>query len=361
VLIALDFALLAFTLLYPNPLAPFAYPPQMGVSFGNFVYFYILLAGLAFGFQPRKVLWGGVAGAVAWLAGIGWLVALPDTSITPPGGGTVDAQLALLADPTFVSLDAVARDVVVFVLVAGMMSVVVERSRRLVERQASLERQRSNLARYFPPATVDRLANQDRALGQTREEDAAVLFFDLVGFTHWAESHSPAEVIRLLREVHGRVESAIFTHDGTLDKFIGDGAMATFGTVEPGPREATNALACAVAIVDEFRAWNAERSRRGEAPVRVSIGVHHGRVVVGDIGTDRRLELAVLGDAVNVASRLEELTRQLGCSAVISGAAAGAARGETGAEAAALLGRFREAGRWGLRGRDEAVEVLAYG
>ena len=360
-LIGLDFALLTFTLLYPNPLAPFDYPAQMSLRFGNFVYFYVLLAGLAFGFQPRRVVWGGIIGALAWLSGIVWLIALPDTVVFPSETGTFDSELAILAMPTLVDLDMVTRDLVVFLIIAGMVALVVARSRRLVERQALLERERGNLARYFPPATVDRLARQDAALASIRETDAAVLFFDLVGFTHWAERHSPAEVIKMLREMHGRVENAVFAHDGTLDKFIGDGAMATFGAVDPGPREATNALACAVAIVDEFKAWNARRTRSGQAQVRASVGVHYGPVVVGNIGTDRRIELAALGDAVNVASRLEALTRDLDCGAAISSALADAASEETGDEAAALLARFRAGGQRELRGRDEAVDVLAYG
>jgi adenylate cyclase len=358
VLIALDSCLLSFTIVYPNPLIPFEYPPQIGLRFGNFAYFYILLASLAIGFEPRRVLWGGLMGALAWAAGVAWIVSLPDTITSLPDRGDLVAEFAA---PTFVDITPVVRDIGVFLIVVGLMALIVSRSRRLVEHQSLLERERSNLARYFPPATVDRLATQDQPLAQIREQDAAVLFFDLVGFTHWAERHSPAEVIRLLRNVHARVESAVFAHDGTLDKFIGDGAMATFGAVEPGPREATNALACAVAIAEEFSAWNAERIRTRRAPVRISIGLHYGLVVVGDIGTDRRLEFAVLGDAVNVASRLEELTRQLDCTVVVSGAVASAAREETGEEAAALLARFREAGSWGLRGREEAVAVLAYG
>jgi adenylate cyclase len=360
-LIALDCGLLAFTLLCPNPLTPFDYPPQLGLHFGNFAYFYVLLAGLAIGFQPKRVLWGGAMGALAWLIGVAWLTSLPGTILDPPGGDGFPAMLEAMFIPTFIDLSSVVEDVAVFMIVAALMATVVARSRRLVERQSLLERQRSNLARYFPPATVDRLANQDKALAQTREEDAAVLFFDLVGFTHWAERHSPAEVIRMLREVHARIESAVFAHDGTLDKFIGDGAMATFGTVEHGPREATNALSCAVSIVDAFDNWIAQRSRLGQMQLRISIGVHYGRVVVGDVGTDRRMEFGVLGDAVNVASRLEELTRELKSRAAISRAVADAAREETGGEAAALISRFRDCGQWKLRGREQPVDVLAYG
>ncbi|MGH6923697.1 MAG: adenylate/guanylate cyclase domain-containing protein [Propylenella sp.] len=358
---AFDFALLTFTLVVPNPWGTMDPPPQLDIRSGNFAYFYIMLAGLAFGYQPRQVLWGGIVGAIAWAVAVGWVAAMPDTVLDLPAEHTLEMMLDTMMQPTFVDLNVPIRDIVVFLTVSALLAFVVKRSRELVERQAALERERGNLARYFPPATVDRLARQDRALASIREGDAAVLFFDLVGFTHWAERHSPAEVIRMLRDVHARVENAVFKHDGTLDKFIGDGAMATFGAIDPGPREATNALACAVELVDEFTVWNAERVRSGRAPIRMAVGVHYGPVVVGNIGTDRRLELAALGDTVNVASRLEALTRDLDCSAVISTVLADAAREETGAEAAALLSRFREGGTWELRGRAKTVDVLAYG
>jgi adenylate cyclase len=199
------------------------------------------------------------------------------------------------------------------------------------------------------------------ALAQVREQDISVLFADLVGFTHWAERHAPHEVIGLLREVHARLEEEVFRHHGTLDKFIGDGLMATFGTPDPGPRDTVNAVNCVKAIATDFIAWNVRRHGRGKAPIEISVGLHYGPVVVGNIGTDRRLEFAVLGDTVNVASRLEALTRELGVAAVISSAAAEAVRQEAPDEAEEILAGFVYRGPVMLRGRDHPVEVLTFG
>jgi adenylate cyclase len=278
-----------------------------------------------------------------------------------PQDSTVNTLLLQSSIPTFVDLDMPIRDIVVFLIVASLLAAVVTRSRQLVERQASLERERGNLARYFPPATVDRLARQDTALAQVREQDIAVLFADLVGFTHWAERHAPHEVIGMLREVHARLEEEVFRHHGTLDKFIGDGLMATFGTPDQGPRDAINAVDCVKAIVTDFEAWNERRKTRNKAPVQIAVGVHYGPVVVGNIGTDRRLEFAVLGDTVNVASRLEALTRELGVNAVISSALADAVRNEAPEEADKILSGFVDRGAVTLRGRDHQVEVLTFG
>jgi adenylate cyclase len=189
----------------------------------------------------------------------------------------------------------------------------------------------------------------------------AVLFADVVGFTAWSERHGPSEVISLLRDVHARLEEAVFRHEGTLDKFIGDGMLATFGTPAPGPRDASNALACLVSILIEFETWNARRARAGREPIRISLGCHYGPVVVGNIGTDRRLEFAVVGDTVNVASRLEALTRELSCKAAISGALANAVLIEAAGQGSHQLANFVERGVQTLKGRTEKVSVLTYG
>ena len=99
----------------------------------------------------------------------------------------------------------------------------------------------------------------------------------------------------------------------------------------------------------------------GEEPIQVSVGLHYGPVVLGNIGTDRRLEFSVLGDTVNVASRLEALTRELHCKAVISGDLATAVMIEAAGEGSHPLASFRERGPQILKGRDEPVQVLSYG
>ena len=360
-LTAVDFALLAFTLITPNPIATFDPPVQMTLRFDNFVYFYVILAGLALGYRPTHVLWGGVVGALSWIVGVTWIAARPDTVLMPPPSASYDEMLAVMLSPTFVDITVPFQDVVVFLIVASLLALIVARSRRLAWRQSALERERGNLARYFPPTTVDRLATQDVALEKPREQEIAVLFADIVGFTAWSERHGPSEVISLLRGVHARLEEAVFHHDGTLDKFIGDGMLATFGTPNPGERDASNALACLVAIVIEFEAWNSRRARAGQAPIRISLGLHYGPVVVGNIGTDRRLELAVLGDTVNVASRLETLTRELDCKAAISAALANAVLIEASGGGSHHLAGFAERGPQTLKGRAESVSVLTLG
>lgn len=197
------------------------------------------------------------------------------------------------------------------------------------------ERARANLARYFPPNLVEMLAAADEPFGPARAQPVAVLFADIVGFTSLAEAMPPEAVFALLREYQRRLAAAVFEAQGTLDKYTGDGVMATFGTPEPRPDDASRALRCARAMLASIAAWNRERAG---APIRLAVGLHYGPALLGNIGSERRLEFAVIGDTVNVASRLERLARPLDAGLVVSADLVAAVRRESGAAEPALAG-----------------------
>jgi adenylate cyclase len=224
-----------------------------------------------------------------------------------------------------------------------------------VSERTQAERARGNLARYFSPRVVDVLAARDEPLGRVRRQPVGVLFADLVGFTTLAEEMTPEEVMALLRAFHGRMEEEVFRHAGCLEKFIGDALLATFGVPDPGPRDATDALACAHGMLASLEAWNAERAAAGLAPMRMGIGLHHGPVVAGDIGTRRSMAFATVGDTTNVTSRLQSLTRDLGVCIVASAALVAAVEREQADPT--LLRRLSPRGPQALRGRDAAIDV----
>jgi len=352
-----DFALLTFTLLYPNPLTPFDYPPQLALRFGPFIYFFVLLAGLAYVYQPRLVLWGGISGALSWAVGVGCLLALSDTVQMPTGDDNFRTLLTLMAEPTFMDTGVVLQEIAVFLIASGLLALAVRRSRKIALRQAVLAREKENLGRYFPRKTAQMLAERTDPFSSPSEHNAAVLFADLVAFTTWSEEHSPGETIRLLREVHGRLAEVVFRHQGTLDKFIGDGLMATFGTPEPSEADATNALAAMIEMTDVFQRWQTSASFDQAKHLRLAIGVHYGPVVVGNIGSRKRLEFAVLGDTVNVASRLEGATRDIGCSCLASASLIEAAKTENRPDASDLRSRLTHHGPIGLRGHSRKIDV----
>jgi adenylate cyclase len=273
---------------------------------------------------------------------------------------TIAEKSEYILKPTFVHLANLAQEIVISLVVALMLALGVLRQMSLVVRQIATERSRAALARYFSPNMVEEIAAQERPLGEVRAQRAGVLFADIVGFTALSERLGAEGTMALLRGFHRRMAETVFAHGGTVDKYVGDAVMATFGTPRPAPDDALRAIRCASGMIEALARWNAERAAAGDPPIRIGIGVHYGTVVAGDMGDERRLEYAVIGDTVNVASRLEKKTRELGVTALVTGDAFEAARAAAGA-GDPVLDALRPAGTDAVRGRAEPVALWAPG
>lgn len=358
-LIFVDLLLLTVALAIPNPFAPQDWPTAMTFEFGNFIYFFVILAGGTLAYSWRTILAIGNWTAVLWIGAAAaiWHFGhtIPELSDAAAAAFGADPELLKLLDPNNIDFEIRIQEIVVFLIVAFTLAITVRRFNRLLLDNAALERERANLSRYFSPNVVDQLSKNDEPLKQIRTHDVAVLFVDIVGFTQVAADRPPEEVITLLRGFHQRMEAEVFRHDGTLDKYLGDGLMATFGTPFAGDRDALNALGCAQAMIAAMAGWNADRATAGEDPIRISIGLHFGPVVVGDIGANR-LEYAVIGNTVNVASRLEKLTRTMAATLVVSDHLRGEVLKTDGADGA-LTAALQPRGAQAIRGLDQPVEV----
>jgi adenylate cyclase len=352
-----DSLALAVVLLFPNPFDAARLPLAVPLRYAAFMYFFFLLMQAAFSFRPRLLLWTGLCGAGAWTLGFLWIATRPGTIVDSTGGADRAGLLDTYFHPDYVSVLKYENEIVVFLLVSAGLAMLVRRSRALVAERAEAERARGNLARYFSPKVVDTLAARDEPLGRVRRQPVGVLFADLVGFTTLAEAMTPEEVMGLLRDLHGRMEEEVFRHHGCLEKFIGDALLATFGVPDVGPRDATDALACARSMLAALDGWNRERAAAGQAPLRMGVGVHYGPVVLGDIGSARSMSFATVGDTTNVASRLQALTRDIGASLVVSGALVQAIEREKAD--VTLLEGLTPRGSHTLRGRDTPLELWA--
>jgi len=164
---------------------------------------------------------------------------------------------------------------------------------------------RSNFERYFAPNVAAAIARQQEgAVPGGEKRPVTILFSDIRGFTTLSEGMTPDAIAQLLSEYFTEMVEVIFEHGGTLDKFVGDAILALWGAPIAHEDDADSAMRAAAAMQRAVTALNAKWAGEGRPPIRVGIGVNYGEVFAGNIGSQRRLEYTVIGDAVNVASRL---------------------------------------------------------
>ncbi|MGH7788029.1 MAG: adenylate/guanylate cyclase domain-containing protein, partial [Candidatus Binatia bacterium] len=168
-------------------------------------------------------------------------------------------------------------------------------------------RLQTDFGRFAPTAVVDRIAARGPVDAERRE--VTVLFADLVAFTALSETLSPEVLVGVLNGYFDRVTQAISAHRGHVSKFIGDGLMALFGALEPNPWQANDAVHAALAARQVLQSYNAELAARALPALQVGIGIHRGDAIAGLVGNQSLMEFTVIGPTVNLASRVEALTR----------------------------------------------------
>jgi class 3 adenylate cyclase len=175
-----------------------------------------------------------------------------------------------------------------------------KKSKEIIQRQKT---EKDRLSRYFSPDVVKTIIGGNINLGG-EEKPIVTLFADVVGFTSYSESHTPAEVVSRLNEMFSRISDVVFQSKATLDKYIGDCIMAFWGAPTPGEDDAYNAVLCAMNMQSACAQLN-ENLPAGEKPFQLRIGINYGPSIVGNIGSQQRMDYTVIGDAVNTASRIE--------------------------------------------------------
>ena len=230
------------------------------------------------------------------------------------------------------------------VTVLGMLGAIGIRQTRYREEIAHQLQIRSRLERYSSPSVIERLQSIGEYSEMLAEErEISVLFTDLCGFTALSESMAPADTARLLNSIFEQLTQVVFTHEGTLDKFMGDGMMAFFGAPFDQPDHAERAVAAAWGMSEALVAINSELPE--DRRVGMRIGVNTGPAIVGDIGSQKRRDYTVVGDTVNVASRLESTVASPGQIAI----------GESTHERVEKLFRCEPLAKMQVRGRQKEV------
>ncbi|MBI4377551.1 MAG: GAF domain-containing protein [Nitrospinae bacterium] len=181
---------------------------------------------------------------------------------------------------------------------------------KLYESIREEERKRGIYQRFLSPQVVDEIMNKSKTVSLGgRRQNVTILFSDIRGFTEITEAKTPEYIVDLLNEYFAEMIDIIFKYGGTLDKFIGDGLMAIFGAPIDYKDHAIRGVAAALEMRDRLRELNKKKRKRGYIELSVGIGINTGSVVAGNIGSEKRMEYTVIGNEVNIASRLEGIAQ----------------------------------------------------
>jgi adenylate cyclase len=264
-------------------------------------YVYILIALRALRFEPKWVILSGLTASVCWSI-IVWH-ALSNTSMS-----VITWDYVTYASTRSVYWGSVFDVIFSILLVTMIIALVLKRSKETLYQAVSKIQAAKDLARFFDRGVAEKITHSELTLqagyGETRK--AAIMFTDMRGFTLLSESLSPSELIKLLGEYQGLLVPIIQKNNGTIDKFMGDGIMASFGAVTPSNTYAADALKTVDAIMDTIAKWNERRRKNETIAVSVGIGLAVGEVIFGVIGDAQRLEYTVIGETVNLAAKLEK-------------------------------------------------------
>lgn len=267
----------------------------MKTSLPIWAYILILISGLAL--RPAYPLIIAAAFTLIWAGLFTIAVSDPRTVIT---ADFVQNAFSPAIIPGYVNLYAIGA-----LLIGGLLAWITYSYRKSIYQAAKLEVASTELGRYFSPAVRETIVAQQVSFGGMRVP-AAVLFSDIRGFTTLSEKLSAEETVSFLRAYHELMVEVIYRHGGTVDKFIGDGIMVTFGTPQPAPDDAERAVRCALDMQRALEQMNAQSTLK----VQMGIGIDFGDVIAGNIGSASRLEYTVIGDTVNTASRIESATKE---------------------------------------------------
>ncbi len=297
----------------------YAQPPAFYLKAPTFLFVFLLIAVRALRLEPLAVLTTGLTAAAGWA-----LMTLYALS----SGGPVTRDFIDYMTDNAVLIGAEVEKIIAILLVTGVLMLALLIGRRSLVLAVRGTTERDDLARFFAPEVAARITAEDRLLrpGFGEVRSGAVLVSDIRGFTALAARREPGELVALLVDYQRRMSPVIKRHNGTVDKFLGDGILATFGCASHSHRPAADAIAALDDLCRAAEDFSRTAGERFGEPVRLGFAVVGGDVLCGTVGDGDRLEFTVVGDAVNQAVKLEKANKALRTLALVDAATLDAAR-----------------------------------
>lgn len=293
--------------------------PALYLKAPTLMYVFILIALRTLRFEPIMVVLTGVAASVGWLLAVLYAVGYEQTcSSMELIEAIVGADACNITHmfPTYTTTDEILvgaelDKILSMMMVTMILAIALVRARKLLIRATTEHQAAAELSRFFAPEIAGRIRDTETGIrpGDAELRDAAIIMTDLRGFTPLTEQLRPREVMELLSDYQSRVVAAISAEGGSVDKFMGDGILASFGAAAPSDRPAADAMRAADRILRDCKAWQQEREAAGLTAPAVGLALTTGRVMFGAIGDANRLEYTVIGDPVNLVAKLEKHTK----------------------------------------------------
>ena len=270
------------------------------------LYVFVFIALRALRFEARFVIFTGLCAAAGW-AYLAWYVASGKGG--PPN---ITHNFVEYMTSNALLVGAEIDKIIAILLTTAVLALAIARARRLLVRSVSEAAAARDLSRFFDPAVAARIRGAAMTIkaGEGEQRDVAILNCDLRGFTRFSTELAPDEVMKLLQDYQERMCPLIVDNGGSIDKFLGDGILASFGAVGTSATPAADALRATDALIAAARQWAEARRAAGAMPLEVGVAVASGRVVFGAVGDGERLEFTVIGDAVNSAAKLEKHNKE---------------------------------------------------
>lgn len=297
-------------------------PPSFYLKAPTLLYVFIFIALRALRFDVRFVLATGAAAVVGWLALVAYVV------FSDPHDNMLTRDYVAYLTSNSILLGAEFDKIIAIVLVTGIIALALARAHVFLVRATAEGMVAQDFSRYFDENVAERIRHADSSAkpGEGQRREAAILFVDIRGFTPLAATLDAGEVVNMLTAYHRVVVPIIQRHGGSIDKFMGDGIMATFGASQDSATFAANALRAVDDIVAATGDWRGHPELARLSARCVNAAAAAGSVVFGTIGNEDRLEYTVIGAAVNLAAKLEKLNKEVGSVAICDTATLALAR-----------------------------------